>query len=315
MAHQKLNLLRLVTQCPCPAIPIPDARRSTTPEKFRCKLASLFFATSLLSRIALGKVAVTANTGTVVLRTVPPPSLPPLNFFAPFLDEGAPVSFYDLSIGSSSSGRPELLGPVSVRPALVFTDPFGLSVALLQSQGTATAVVAATADAPFTLFGFSRAELYTFFDSGEEIAGNVAFATGVATLVTVNPVVAGVAFSAKVTQAAFAVGKVAFSENPLNELVEVGVSFVVGRAGGAAAGQAFRAARRAGFVDSAVNLASRKQVFILYCSIWWQSYEFERWNSCLSFVAERELTPALLPLPNNLPCFFVHRPGVGTVQR
>lgn len=241
---------------------MPDARRPLR----NCVviISSQAYSSQPLScrDIALGKVAVTANTGTVVLRTEPLPSLPPLNFFAPFRDEGAPVSFNDLVIGSSSSD-PALLGPVATGD-ITFTDPFGLSVALLQSQGTANAVVEATVNAPFTLFGFSRAELYTFFDSSEEIAGNAAFATGVASLVTVNPVVAGVAFSAKVTQAAFAVGKVAFSDNPLNELVEVGVSFVVGRAGGAAAGQAFRAARRAGLIDSAVNLASRKQACRLF---------------------------------------------------
>ena len=230
-----------------------------------CNFCFLFSGSVHFPRIALahllGKDAATASTGTPVVRIEPDTALPALPFFEPWFDDSAPPSLFDLSTGSSESTSTgsSLSEQTSVYVRAPFTDPFGLSSGLLQAQGTASAVIAATVDAPFTLFGFSRAELYAFFDTGEEIAGNTAFISGVATLVTANPLVAGVTITAKVTQAALAVGKIAFSENPLNELVEVGVSFVVGRAGGAAAGQAFRAARRAGLVDSAVSLASRTQ--------------------------------------------------------
>ena len=167
-------------------------------------------------------------------------------------------------------------------------------------------------------FGFSRAELYSFFNTGESIAGNVFFVTGTATLVTVNPVVAGVAFTAKVTQAAFLVGKVAFSENPLNELVQSGVTFIAGKAAGAAAGQAFQAAKRAGLadglIDSAVELASRKQA----CRFIWTApraigiCKMEEPPSCIAArtcadpAAEQSIFPA----------FFSIAPGlIGTIQR
>ena len=89
----------------------------------------------------------------------------------------------------------------------------------------------ASKDKPFTLFGFSKAELYKWADNGEKITGNVALVAGVATLVAPNPVTGAVAFGAKASQAAFAVGKVLLSKDPFNELIEVSFVFVAGKAG------------------------------------------------------------------------------------
>ena len=196
---------------------------------------------------------------------------PALQFFtSDSVQQRRPPSGTDLSLGFSLGGAvgaslASPFDPVAAgsdlfsRPS---NDPFGLSSSLLLSQGTATATVAATADAPFTIFGFSRAQIYTYFDTTEEIYGNAAFLAGIATLVAPNPATAAFSVGAKVTQAALGIGKIIFSENPLSTTVEVGVSFFVGRASGAAAGQVFRAARRAGLIDSAVNFASRETAFV-----------------------------------------------------
>ena len=79
---------------------------------------------------------------------------------------------------------------------------------------------------------------------------------GVSTLVAPNPVTGGVAIGAKVAQAGLAIGQIAFAERPLVEAVEVGVTFLLGRAGGAAAGQAFRRAGASGLIDNALGAAS-----------------------------------------------------------
>ena len=58
---------------------------------------------------------------------------------------------------------------------------------------------------------------------------------------------------AKISQAGLAVGRIAFSTDPVNEAVEVGIGYILGRAGGAAAGQAFRAAGASGLVNSVAS--------------------------------------------------------------
>ena len=80
------------------------------------------------------------------------------------------------------------------------------------------------------------------------------FAVG--TLVAPNPVTGTVALGAKVAQAGLAVGQVAFAERPLLEAVEVGATFLLGRAGGAAAGAVFRRAGASGLISEGIDAAA-----------------------------------------------------------
>ena len=113
----------------------------------------------------------------------------------------------------------------------------------------------ASKDKPFTLLGFSKAELYKWADNGEKISGNVALVAGVATLVAPNPVTGAVVFGAKASQAAFAVGKVLLSKDPFNELIEVSFVFVAGKAGKVAAKPIISAIKKSGLAGAATKAA------------------------------------------------------------
>ena len=65
------------------------------------------------------------------------------------------------------------------------SDPNGLSIGLTQAQGTSSIAVKSTKKAEFTLFGFSKSEIYKVMNKGESISGNIAFVASVATLVSV----------------------------------------------------------------------------------------------------------------------------------
>lgn len=108
----------------------------------------------------------------------------------------------------------------------------------------------------------SRSSIYNFFNTAEEAAGVISFGAGVATLVFPNPVTGGIALGAKVSQVAFGIGKVAFSNDPLNEAINVFAGIFLGKVGGAAAGKAFKAARKAGMfslaVEQTVQFAARR---------------------------------------------------------
>ena len=89
---------------------------------------------------------------------------------------------------------------------------------------------------------------------GESTTSAIFYTTAVATIATgANPIIGAVAVTSKAANFGFAVGKVIFSKDPLNEFVEVAVTFAAGKVAGVGAGKLFRVANKAGLTKFVVR--------------------------------------------------------------
>ena len=126
-------------------------------------------------------------------------------------------------------------------------------VQLISSAGTGKAAVEASKNQKGKLAGFSRAGALRFFKKGNEVAGRVSLVTGLLTIVAPNPVTGAAAFAAKVTEAAFGIGVILFSDKPLEAAVGVAASFVAGHTAGVVAKQTFKVAKQTGLLKFGID--------------------------------------------------------------
>ena len=102
-----------------------------------------------------------------------------------------------------------------------------------------------------------QSRAYRIADRIETAANAIAFFAFVGTIVVPgNPASAGVAFASKFVAGVAGVAKIILSKEPINEAVNVFFTFFAGKGAGAAAGKAFKLARKAGLFNIAVERAS-----------------------------------------------------------